>query len=134
MPPLLREVPNDQPRSYAKVIRSLQKGQRAQTFDPGTRTKTTSEGNAIRARFQGIVNKVPVVKKNTYTHAPIDFNNQIRILKILHGEKDDRLECMLFPSALGKEGESRTDKYWALSYWWGDENEVVGNKITIFHE
>jgi hypothetical protein len=141
-PPLLRDHPNDQPKSYAQVIRSLQKGQRAQTFDPGTRAKTTTEGNAVRARFQGIVKSVPVVKKNTYRHEPIDYDHEIRILKILHGKGSDRLECMLFPSKLyaekdgqgdGKGGE-RKDRYWALSYWWGDVTEVPGNKITIFHE
>lgn len=83
-----------------------------------------------------------MVKKNTYRHEPIDYDHEIRILKILHGEGSDRLECMLFPSKLyaekdaqgnGKGGE-RKDRYWALSYWWGDVNEVAGNKITIFHE
>jgi hypothetical protein len=136
--------PNDQPKSYAQVIRSLQRGQRAQTFDPGTRTKTTTEGNAVRARFQGIVKSVTVEKKNTYRHEPIDYDNEIRILKILHGEGNDKLECMLFPSKLRKDkdrngdgngkGAERTDRYWALSYSWGDMNEVASNKITIYHE
>jgi hypothetical protein len=42
---------------------------------------------------------------------------------------------MLFPTALGP-GTSRraTDKYFALSYFWGDEKEVAGNKIEIFYE
>jgi hypothetical protein len=143
MPPYPRDNSNDQPRSYTQVIRSLQKGQRAQTFDPGTRPKTTTEGNAIRARFQGIVKSVPVVKKNTYRHEPIDYDNEIRILKIFAGSGDDPLKCMLFPSRFhpelvnggekAQEGE-RTDRYWALSYWWGDVNEIAGNKITIYHE
>jgi hypothetical protein len=117
---------------------------RAQTFDPGTRTKTTTEGNAVRARFQGIVKSVTVEKKNTYRHEPIDYDNEIRILKILHGEGNDKLECMLFPSKLRKDkdrngdgngkGAERTDRYWALSYSWGDMNEVASNKITIYHE
>lgn len=142
MPPTPRDNPNDQPKSYSTVIRSLQRGQRAKTFDPGTGTKTTTEerGDAIRARFQGIVKSVPVVKKNTYIHKPIDYDNEIRILKILHGVGSDRLECMLFPSKLHREkdvngkGVERRDRYWALSYWWGDVNEVASNKITIFHE
>jgi hypothetical protein len=145
MPPFLRDNSNDQPKSYSQVIRSLQKGQRAQTFDPGTRAKTTTEGNAIRTRFQKIVKSVPVVRTNTYRHEPIDYNKEIRILKILHGEGSDRLECMLFPSKLHPEKElvngngkakdgRRNDRYWALSYWWGDVNEVAGNKIAIFHE
>jgi hypothetical protein len=118
----------------------LQKGQRAKTFDPGARTKTTPEGDAIRARFQGIVKTLPAVKKNTYRHEPIDYDNEIRILKILHGEGNDRLECMLFPSKLRRDkdgngkGVERKDRYWALSYWWGDVNEVPSNRITIFHE
>jgi len=96
------------------------------------------------------VKSVPVVKKNSYRHEPIDYDNEIRILKILHGKGEDRLECMLFPSRFrpereavngnagvngkAREGGSTTDMYWALSYWWGDVNEVAGNKITIYHE
>ena len=67
----------DQPRSYTQVIRSLQKRQRAQTFDPGTRSKTTTEGDAIRATFRAIVERVPVVKKNAYKDEPIDYDNEM---------------------------------------------------------
>ena len=119
----------------APPIRSLQRGDRRATFDTGAAVpRTTPGGNAIRARFQGLVNSVPT-KKNTYKHEPIDPDQQIRILKILHGKDDEKLQCMLFPSALGP-GTSRraTDQYFALSYWWGEEKEVASNKIEIFYE
>jgi hypothetical protein len=145
MPPYPRDNLNDQPESFTPIIRNLQIGQRAQTFDPGTRAKTTTEGQAIRTHFQKIVKSVPLVRPNTYRHEPIDYDKEIRILKILHGEGTQRLECMLFPSKLHPEKElvsrngkakarARKDPYWALSYWWGDGNEVAANKITIYHE
>ena len=145
MPPQAREhLANDQPKSYTHRILPLQRGQRAQTFDPGTRERanasTVTAGNAVRERFQGIVKIVPVVKKNTYRHEPIDYDNEIRILKILHGSGGEPLRCMLFPSKLcaekGRQGKGveRTDRYWALSYWWGDVNEIASNKVTIYHE
>jgi hypothetical protein len=98
-------------------IYSLQRGNRRATFDTGAAVPgATPGGNAIRARFQGLVNSVPT-KKNTYKHERINPDQQIRILKILHGKDDEKLQCMLFPSGLGP-GTSRraTDKYYALSY------------------
>ena len=145
MPPSPRDNLNGQPKSYTQPIYSLQKGQRAQTFDPGSRAKTTTESQAIRTRFQKIVKSLPVARTNTYRHEPIDYEKEIRILKILHGEGTEGLVCMLFPSQLHPEKELvngngkararvRKDPYWALSYWWGDVNEVAGHKITIYHE
>jgi hypothetical protein len=98
-----------------------------------TNPKTGDEEAAIRARFQKIVRSVPAAKYNSYKHEPIDYDNEIRILRILRGSGDDKLECMLFPSKLGQvNSESRRDRYWALSYWWGDDNEVASNKITVY--
>lgn len=120
--------------SYAPIIRSLQRSRRLPSLDLRTQPKT-EEGNAVRARLRGLVMGAPVGMKNTYRHEPIDYGNEIRILKIFPGSSDDKLECILFPRKLGQvNSESRREGYWALSYWWGDEMEVASNKITIYHE
>jgi hypothetical protein len=41
----------------------------------------------------------PRLMRNTYKHEPIAYHEDIRILKILHGEEGSMLQCMLFPSA-----------------------------------
>lgn len=137
-PPLLgpdMDQDSDQPVSYAKKITSLQKGSRAATFDTGALPKDAQRSRYVRARFQGIVKSLPLQKTNSYKHQPIEYNHEIRILKILHGEPNDKLACILFPSALGPStSKHEKTKYWALSYWWGPEEEVANNKITIFHE
>ena len=116
----------------SETIFSMRRGDRRTTFDPGARN--TLQGNAVRARFQGLVKSVPI-KKGNYKHATIDYDHQIRILKILRGEPEADIECMLFPSTLGPATSQRTtDQYYALSYWWGDEKEVASNKIKIYSE
>ncbi|KAH6714263.1 heterokaryon incompatibility protein-domain-containing protein [Leptodontidium sp. MPI-SDFR-AT-0119] len=73
-------------------------------------------------------------------HQTIDSNHEIRILRIQHGKDGDPLECMLFPSALelGNNQKSHSEHqkwpYTALSYWWGDPDEVAGNRITIYKD
>ncbi len=72
--------------------------------------------------------------KNNYKHKSIN-HDEIRILKILSGSPNEKLECMLFPMKLGQfSPKIRIERYWALSYWWGDEKEIASNKITIYHE
>jgi hypothetical protein len=113
--------------------RSLHMGGRLQTFD-SVYYRQTGKGNAVRARFQELF-RGPSVKKNTYRHESIDYDNEIRVLKILRGSSDDRLECVLFPMKLGQvSSKSRSERYWALSYWWGDEKEIASNEITIYYE
>jgi hypothetical protein len=120
-----KEAGTPSSKSSTSILRSLLR----------TNPQTEDGKAAIRARLQEIVRSVPAAKYNSYKHEPIDYDNEIRILRILRGSSDDKLECMLFPSKLGQvNSESRRDRYWALSYWWGDENEVASNKITVYHE
>jgi hypothetical protein len=94
----------------------------------------TEKGKAVRAQFQKLGRGISV-KKNTYRHESIDYDNEIRVLKILHGSPTDKLECMLFPMKLGQiSSKSGRERYWALSYWWGDEKEIASNEITLYHE
>jgi hypothetical protein len=133
--PFKRRDADNQPKSYLQITRSLQKKSRAPTFDPGSKMPPamTTAANATRDRFRGIVKNTPVVNRNPYKHEAIEYEIEIRILRILPGAGDDNLECVLFPSKWYPE-KDRSDRYCALSYWWGDENEVANNKITIFHE
>jgi hypothetical protein len=52
----------------------------------------TEKGKAVRAQFQKLGRGISV-KKNTYRHESIDYDNEIRVLKILHGSPTDKLEC-----------------------------------------
>lgn len=99
-----------------------------------------SPANKAISRLQDAVHALPKSVKGTYIHQGIDSNHEIRILRIQHGKGDDRLECMLFPSALelgnNQTSHSKHQKwpYTALSYWWGDPDEIATNRITIYYD
>jgi hypothetical protein len=98
---------------------------RTATFDTGAAKKTLRE----------ILQKKIRVWHSTYKYAPIAINEDIRLLKILHGKRGDPLKCMLFPCALPsteKRSKSRVHKFWALSYWWG-EDEVCISCFSCLH-
>jgi hypothetical protein len=103
----------------ADPIGPFQSKRRAQTFDTGFEPKKTLQGIA---RTKVIQNQ----KINTYKYEAIAYHDEIRILKILHGQKDDPLQCMLFSSALSSsvrpsQSKLKAHSYWALSYWWGED-------------
>jgi len=84
-----KKLKQTRPAGVTQAIRSLQKGQRAQTFDPGATLKMTTEKNAIGARFLGIVNSLPVVK-NPYGHEQRDENIPIgRLHGLMSGSQQD---------------------------------------------
>ncbi|KLU88236.1 hypothetical protein MAPG_07223 [Magnaporthiopsis poae ATCC 64411] len=57
---------------------------------------------------------------DTYTHKPIDLSRKaIRQLRLLQGDREDRVECELFQSFL-EEGQDVHVEYEALSYTWSD--------------
>ena len=117
--------------SHTLKPRSLRIGGHLQSFDSGTYRQT---GNTARARLQGLLQGLSV-RENTYRHGSIDYDNEIHVLKNLRGSSNDKLQCMLFPMKLGRvSSKSKKERYWALNYWWGDEKEIVSNKITIYHE
>jgi hypothetical protein len=80
-----KEAGTPSSKSSTSILRSLVR----------TNPQTEDGKAAIRARFQKIVRSVPAAKYNSYKHEPIDYDNEIRILRILRGSSDDRLECML---------------------------------------
>jgi hypothetical protein len=58
----------------------------------------------------------------------------------LRGGRDDKIECELFPSALASSGNAPSKskaqrfEYEALSYWWGQKDEVARQEINIFRQ
>jgi hypothetical protein len=75
-----------------ETIGPLQK--KSRTFDIGTSSAST------RKTIWGNVNQAIIPKENTYTYEPMDYHEEIRILKIVHGKKTAPVECMLYRSAL----------------------------------
>jgi len=75
-------------------------------------------------------------RKNTYAYKNIDYNNQIRLLKIYPGAKRDSLACSLIPCRLlDHEVQRPLDytgciPYGALSYSWGVNN--ARNVVHVF--
>jgi hypothetical protein len=90
---------------------------RARTWDTGT--GATEPARTLR----GITKKKIRQKINTYKYKDINYDDEIRILKILAGKKDSALKCMLFPSNLKlirSTTKATNHEYKGLSYWWGD--------------
>lgn len=106
-------------------------------------TYATLDTGAAKNQLRSLVAaKVVGPSTATYKFKTFDHDNDIRILRIIHGKPTDRLECMLFTSALdppaGKKrsspSNSKVSKYWALSYWWGDPAEKPRNRIRIYYD
>jgi hypothetical protein len=77
-------------------------------------------------------------KRNTFVHTPIDYHNDIRILRIYPREDDGDLKCQLLPSALpavkGQPPESKYPcrSYVALSYCWGKDE--ASKPVQLYDE
>lgn len=120
---LQRNTGGDSGNRPAQAIGGLSR--RTPTFDTGAAKKTLRE----------ILFKKIRVWHNTYKYAPIAYHDDIRLLKILHGKKDEPLKCMLFPCALpstAKRSKSQIHKFWALSYWWGEDEPT--HPITMYDD
>lgn len=108
---------------------------------PTKRRPAFHTGTSASGRLRDIVNDKIRKKKNTYKYKNINYHEEIRILKIFHGEENETLRCMLFTTVLssttGREPFSNKAEdqhpYWALSYCWGDEEEPQ-NKIELYYD
>ena len=97
---------------------------------------------AAKNQLRDLAVKVIDQKIGTYEFQPLDYENDIRILRIIHGQPHERLKCMLFSSALNPPDDQKSPSrsrhgvsdYWALSYWWGDPAEKPSNKIHIYYD
>ncbi|KAF4628209.1 hypothetical protein G7Y89_g9940 [Cudoniella acicularis] len=117
----------------ATPIGPFQSPKRAKTFESGS-------SSAPRKNLKDIVEKKVRLKKNTYKYQPIDYHEDIRILRLFHGKRGEPLECMLFPSALPSrkncpsKSNSKDHPYQALSYCWGDPNEEPTHELLIYYD
>jgi len=101
---------------------------------PGSGKEGSAKGKA-RSRNWEKARKTVTPKINKYTYTDIDYHNDIRILKILKGGRDDPLMCMLFPSALpssSQHSKLESFQYTALSYFWGFDDPIYG--VEMFHD
>jgi hypothetical protein len=99
------------------------------------RTATFDSGSKPKATLLEILNKKIIRHRNTYQYQEISYHDDIRLLKILHGERGSPLQCMLIPSALpSTENRSRwkATHFWALSYWWGEDEP--SHEIQMFDD
>ncbi|KAG0653109.1 Heterokaryon incompatibility protein [Hyphodiscus hymeniophilus] len=67
------------------------------------------------------------LQRRAHTYEEIAYSNDIRILKILHGNPGSGLECMLFPRSLWSivsTSKSEYHDYWVLSYMWRDDEQT----------
>merc|ERR1711977_47045 len=122
------ETPNDQPESRAPVLGPLR---RAQTLNTG----------AAKVSIKNVAAKLVKRKKGNYNFKPLRGHDDIRILRIIRGKKEDNLECMLFTSALnppaGQAPPSTSIpkvEYWALTWGWGEPDEDPENPIRIYYD
>jgi hypothetical protein len=122
-------ISTDDGQSITSDIRDLQEGFQNQIIH---------EKHATQRRKDFVQTITP--NRNTYLYEPLDSDHHIRILRIQRGNPDDELQCMLFPSALpswnGTPSPSKNEiyGYCALSYCWGEANELSNNKITIYYD
>ncbi|KAH7400273.1 heterokaryon incompatibility protein-domain-containing protein, partial [Cadophora sp. MPI-SDFR-AT-0126] len=75
-------------------------------------------------------------QRNTYCYKNIDYNNQIRVLKIFPGRPGTPIHCCLIPCKLFEQTANSSLKisdsvpYAALSYFWG--NDEPEEEIRVF--
>ncbi|RDW57815.1 hypothetical protein BP5796_12616 [Coleophoma crateriformis] len=99
---------------------------------PGLETGVFEQGDKARRNFRRIantaLNKKPGRKENTYAYKNIDYDRQIRVLKIYRGRVGDALDCCLLASSLLNTDDltylplSGHIPYIALSYHWGTDD------------
>lgn len=102
--------------------------------------QVTKSTNSMKRKMINEDGDSAMQRQNTYKHQPIDFNTDIRILKILPGKPDEEIICTLIPSFLATSNDrfsasrSKAHNYLALSHWWGEAHEEPKNPITIFYD
>ncbi|KAH7416704.1 heterokaryon incompatibility protein-domain-containing protein [Cadophora sp. MPI-SDFR-AT-0126] len=98
---------------------------------PVKQARPGASGSKTSERF---LEEVPIPPENAYKYQFIDHDNEIRILRVLHGKKDSALECILFQERLPDAGSKShgLNSYRVLSYGWG-QNEPT-QRIKIFYD
>ncbi|KAE8447544.1 hypothetical protein EG329_010674 [Mollisiaceae sp. DMI_Dod_QoI] len=74
----------------------------------------------LEETISGPTNTEHIRVEKHYKYQKLDYDNDIRILRILHGKKGDPLKCMLFPSALKStksRSKSNCHEFCVLSYY-----------------
>lgn len=122
----------------AKPVKPFLAPKRAKTFESGGPMTNNPEKlrNLVHLAVQ---QKKQLAKKsaNTYVYQDFNYHEDIRVMRLLRGKKEDPLECLLFPSALpptnNKPSKSTTKfhQYHALSYCWGDPAEDANKELFI---
>jgi hypothetical protein len=110
-------------------------------FGPNSRRKTWGTGAepvpALKRTLRDLIRNEVILPKGTYDYKKLESVDEIRVLRILKGRRDDKIECNLLRSALASSGNgpssstAETLEYDALSYWWGPPNEEARKEIMI---
>lgn len=98
----------------------------------------SGRGGAARQRMLHAANQIrnTLEQRNTYCYKNIDYNNQIRVLKIFPGRPGTPIHCCLIPCKLFEQTANSSLKisdsvpYAALSYFWG--NDEPEEEIRVF--
>ena len=91
----------------------------------------------VKNKLRDIIQHKVAVPKGKYVYEKLESADEIRVLRILKGDRDDKIECLLFPSALASadntssKSKAQRFEYIALSYWWGPPDEVARQEINI---
>ncbi|KAA8567074.1 hypothetical protein EYC84_010148 [Monilinia fructicola] len=124
-------MPNSDPDSRAEP-EPMQHLNRYNTFqEPSIRASN------VRNRLRNVINSVTPQRVGTYVYSDINYNEEIRVLRILPGRRKSPICCVLMPSSLpdsNKGSNSTLEKleYCALSYYWGDDDPEY--EVHIYKE
>ncbi|PQE25693.1 heterokaryon incompatibility -domain-containing protein [Rutstroemia sp. NJR-2017a BBW] len=103
--------------------------------DP-TNNPATTGANAVRDRLRSAVRLVTPPRRGNYVYKDINYNEEIRVLKIIPDPRPAaRLRCLVATISLAETTELLSHKqlpYCALSYYWGDDDPT--NEILIHEE
>lgn len=91
----------------------------------------------VRNRLRNLINSAAPQGVGTYVYKDINYNENIRVLRIFPGMKTSPICCVLLPSVLPDANHNINSKlekleYTALSYCWGDGDPV--DEIYIYKE
>ncbi|KAF7860721.1 hypothetical protein EAF04_008239 [Stromatinia cepivora] len=125
-------MPNSDPNSRAGTPEPVQQLIRHNTFQ-----EPLIRANNVRNCLRNVINLVAPQKVGTYVYKDINYNEDIRVLRILPGRRSSPICCVLLPSALPDSNSytnSKVEKleYTALSYYWGDDDPV--HEIHIYKD
>ncbi|KAI9644819.1 hypothetical protein NHQ30_006846 [Ciborinia camelliae] len=107
---------------------------RAGTPEPVQHQDRSNTSQKPQDRIKDVVDEVLKEETGTFVYNDINYNEEIRVLRILRGERESQISCVLLPSALpSSNGHSNSKlkklEYCALSYYWGDDDPA--HQISI---